>query len=177
MAAPFAGPNGYGNAGDEESAPLTYQVYAPDSVPPPRPMNMSRMSMPDFAPKPNIKARIGLGIVAACVFIGTVILIIAGASDDPPRAKAAAAAAAAAATNAATSAAPATPLVAPVIIAPPVVDPPPAASAAAADPPAPPVAKAKGSKAKGSSSAGARGAALPPNPFAAGAPVKPTKKK
>jgi hypothetical protein len=173
MPPPFAGASGYAGVADEESAPLTYQVYAPESVPPPRPMNMSRMSMPDFAPKPNIKVRIAVGIVAACVFVGTVILIIAGASDDPPRSKATAAAAA---TSAAATLAPATPLVAPVVIAPPVVDPAPVASAAVADPPPAPVAKAKG-KAKGAGSAAARGAALPPNPFAANPPAKPAKKK
>jgi hypothetical protein len=173
MPSPFAGPSGYAGGPDEESAPLTYQVYAADSVPPPRPMNMSRMSMPDFAPKPNIKARIAVGIVAACVFIGTVILIIAGASDDPPRSKATAADAA---TSAAATVAAATPLVAPVVIAPPVVDPAPVVSAAIADSPPAPAAKAKG-KGKGAGSAAARGAALPPNPFALGAPAKPAKKK
>jgi hypothetical protein len=157
VAPPFAGPRGYAGA-EEESAPLTYQVYAADSVPPPRPMNMSRMSMPDFAPKPDIKARIGIGIVAACVFVGTVILIIAGASDDPPRSKAAA------------SAAPT------VAVATPLVEPAPVVSVAVPDPLPAPVAKAKG-KAKGAGSAAARGAALPPNPFAAGAPAKPAKKK
>jgi hypothetical protein len=167
VAPPFAGPRGYAGA-EEESAPLTYQVYAADSVPPPRPMNMSRMSMPDFAPKPDIKARIGIGIVAACVFVGTVILIIAGASDDPPRSKAAA--------SAAPTVAVATPLVAPVVIAPPAVEPAPVVSVAVPDPLPAPVAKAKG-KAKGAGSAAARGAALPPNPFAAGAPAKPAKKK
>lgn len=169
----FAPPSGFAGASDEESAPLTYQVYAADSVPPPRPMNMSRMSMPDFAPKPNIKARLGLGLVAACVFVATVVLIIAGASDDPPRSKKTAAAAA---TSAAPTIAAATLLVAPVVIAPPAVDPAPAASAAVTDPPPAPAPKAK-AKGKGAGSAAARGATLPPNPFAAGAPAKPAKKK
>ncbi|MDB5214775.1 MAG: hypothetical protein JWO86_2702 [Myxococcaceae bacterium] len=109
--------NGYGSAGDDESAPLTYQVYAPEALPPARPLNLSRMSMPDFAPKPNIKARIGLGLVAACVFIGTVVLVIAGAADDKPRAKSAAVAAAAAASaSAAVNSAAAAPVIAPVKI-------------------------------------------------------------
>ena len=96
MSAPFAMQNGHASSGDDESAALTYQVYAPEALPPARPMNLSRTSFPDVAPKPNIAARVGLALIAACVVVGTAVLIIFGTADEP-RAKTAAVTAAASA--------------------------------------------------------------------------------
>ena len=180
---PFAMPRGQASSADHESGALTYQVYAPETVPPPRTTNRSRMSLPDLAPKPNIAARVGLAALAACVVVGTAVLILFGAADEPRKKTAAAPTSASAApTGANASGAASAP--ASATSPAPVADPAPVASAAAPaeDPPAPPppVAKAKGSKAKGASSAGAlRGVALPPNPFSGGgvAAAKPAKKK
>jgi hypothetical protein len=183
---PFAMQRGQASSADHESGALTYQVYAPEALPPARPANLSRMSFPDLAPKPNIAARVGLAALAACVVLGTAVLIVFGTADEP-RAKTATAAAgtsAAASTsaspNAGTIANGAASAPAPVASPAPVADPPPVVSVAIADPPPPPVAKPKGSKPKGASSAAAlRGVALPPNPFSGGGGVaaKPAKKK
>ena len=179
---------GHASSADPESGALTYQVYAPEALPPARPMNLSRMSFPDVAPKPNIAARVGLALVAACVVVGTAVLVIVGTADEP-RAKTAAVTAPAAANanaNATGDTTGAASALAPVASAPPIAEPPPVAAdppppVADPPPPAPVAAKAKGSKAKGASSAGGlRGVAVPPNPFGggAGAPAaKPAKKK
>lgn len=176
--------NGRAGSGDDESAALTYQVYAPEALPPARPMNLSRTSFPDVAPKPNIAARVALALVAACVVVGTAVLVVVGTADEPHAKTAAATNAASMNANAigdTTGAAPAL-AIAPVTSAAPIADPPPVADAPIADPPAPPppVVKTKSSKAKGASSAGAlRHVALPPNPFGGGggAAARPSKKK
>jgi hypothetical protein len=176
---PSAMPRGQASSADHDSGALTYQVYAPEALPPARPLTLSRMSFPDLAPKPNIAARVGLAALAAVVVLGTAVLVVFGTADEPRAKTATAAAPTSANANANANGAASAP--APVQSAAPVADPPPVASPAVAEPPPPPVvvAKAKASKAKAASSAGApRGVALPPNPFSSGgAAPKPAKKK
>ncbi len=168
-----------GNAGDAQSGALTYQVYAPDALPSQRSMPSLASASFQVAPqKPSVALRVCLVLVGVCFVVGTAALIIAGSSDDSPRAAKAEGAAASASALALVS-----PSSAPV--APAAVEPPAGSVAVAApppDPPAAPVKPTKGTKAKaaGSSAAGLRGVALPPNPFGGGAgggSAKPATKK
>lgn len=172
-----------GNAGDAQSGALTYQVYAPDALPSQRSMPSLASASFQVAPqKPSVALRVCLVLVGVCVVVGTAALIIAGSSDDSPRAAKAEGAAASASALALVS-----PSSAPV--APAAVEPPAASTAVSVavaapppDPPAAPLKPTKGTKAKaaGSSAAGLRGVALPPNPFGGGAgggSAKPATKK
>ena len=173
-----------GNAGDAQSGALTYQVYAPDALPSQRSMPSLASASFQVAPqKPSVALRVCLVLVGVCVVVGTAALIIAGSSDDSPRAAKAEGAAASASASALALVSPSSPSSAPV--APAAVEPPAGSVAVAApppDPPAAPVKPTKGTKAKaaGSSAAGLRGVALPPNPFGGGAgggSAKPATKK
>lgn len=166
-----------------ESSPLTYQVFTPDTVPPPRSMQPSRVSFPDATPRSSLRLRIGLAAVAVGVVLATTLLIIVGAADDPPHAASASAKSASVAAGPTSSPSAAPPVVSAALLA----DPPLVVAAVTAEPiadPTPPPAKpakgAKGAKAASAASAAPalRGVALPPNPFgASGGAAKPAAKK
>jgi len=169
------------SGGDEESSPLTYQVYAADAAPSQRAMAPSQVSFSDvLRPKPSLGKRVGFALVGVCVVVGTAILIIAGTADDPPRT--ALPSASANASSVAGSAGTATPATAATTaVAVPPAEPPPVTTTAA-DAPAttPTTAKSAAPKPKASAAIGTatapkpapslKGVALPPNPFG-GAPA------
>jgi hypothetical protein len=172
------------SGGDEESSPLTYQVYAADAAPSQRAMAPSQVSFSDvLKPKPSIGKRVGFALVGVSVVVATAVLIIVGTADDPPSRTALPSASANAsatlgAAGAAGTAAAGTVAATAAVTAPPAEPPPTVASVStttAADAPAPTPTTVKSAKPKASAAAAPpkpapslKGVALPPNPFGGG---------